>query len=63
MADLESKLRDALRAVEKVRRSLEGTQAHAADYVWSQIGKAASDLKRIERDVEEVIREVRDMPA
>lgn len=46
MADLEAQLRDTLRAIEKVRRSLEGTQAHAADYVWSQIGQAANDLKR-----------------
>ena len=62
MADTDKKLRDVLRAIETVRKSLQSTQAHAAgaDYVWVQIGRAADELKRVEGQVEEAIRDVRD---
>ncbi len=61
MADAERKLRDALRAIERVRRSLKATQAHSADYVWSQIGKAVSALKKIEAEIEDALKNMRNL--
>jgi hypothetical protein len=64
MADPDRKLKDLLSAIERVRKSLNGTQAHVpsdtAAYAWSQIGQAVRDLEKIERQVEEIRRDVQD---
>jgi hypothetical protein len=65
VANPDKKLMDLLGAIERVRKSLHGTQAHVpsdtAAYAWSQIGRAVRDLKKIEREVEAIRRHVRDM--
>jgi len=60
MSDLERQLEEVHRKIKKVRKSLESTQAHAKDYVWSQIGQAVTDLKKIEREVEAATRRAKD---
>jgi hypothetical protein len=58
MANPDKKIKELLAAIERVRKSLEGTRAHVptdtSGYVWTQIGRAVSELEKIERDMKAV---------
>lgn len=64
MADPDRKLKDLLSAIERVRKSLNDTQAHVPSdtsaYAWSQIGRAVDDLRKVECQVKEMRRDVQD---